>query len=237
MQQSGLLSEASGTGLRMPVAVRAVALAQLSRTEDVSEVRLEFARHLLHRAGEMRLLLAWSGAGTRVALVRGRRPVASDGLQHLCRATSLVHGAPAAVGLVALLGYPRASARLAAPGWITRSSAPPRQDPDGLERELLFASGLLELLSGNQAAAQLRLTGASQPGWPRAQERWQRAALGSLGIYRVLKRGARERDRTLRALSRFIERQAKSGARALLVVAQHDPDGAQQRAHSADPMG
>ncbi len=187
LAQSGLLSEASGTGLRMPVAVRAVVLAQLDRTEDVTEVRLEFARHLLHRAGEMRPLLAGAERERALRWFEKEDPSLQMAFSTFVERHRLFMARQL---LSAWWPYWVIRERLeAGRAWMDYTiERTARQDPDGLERELLFASGLLELLSGNQAAAQLRLTGASQPGWPRAQERWQRAALGSLGVYRVLKR-------------------------------------------------
>ena len=44
-------------GYSVPVTVREVALAQLNVQGSVAEVRLELARHILHRAAEMKLLL------------------------------------------------------------------------------------------------------------------------------------------------------------------------------------
>jgi ATP/maltotriose-dependent transcriptional regulator MalT len=55
-------------------------------------------------------------------------------------------------------------------------------NPDDLEQELLVASGLLELFSGNRAAARARSTASAKPGLEGAEDEWRGASLATLGL-------------------------------------------------------
>ncbi len=184
--ESGLMRGSPERGFRIPVAVREVALAQLNATGQVAAVRLELARYFLHRAIEMRSLLL--GADRERGLKWFELEEAS---LNIALGTFIErHRIYLARKLVSALwpywvirGRMRDGQKLL--NFVISSSAD--QDPDDLERELLFASGLIELLLGNIAPARARLVEASRPSCPRAQERWQRSALGALGIVRLQK--------------------------------------------------
>ena len=182
--KSGLVRGSPEFGYSVPVAVREVALAQLNDRGAVAEVRLEFARHLLHRATEMRTLLTGPDRERALRWFELEEPSLNLALgifierHRIYLARKLIS---------ALWPYWVVRGRMRnGRGWldfvISRTAD---QDPDDVERELLFASGLIELLLGNVSAARVRLAGASRPGCPHAQEHWQRAAVGALGVARV----------------------------------------------------
>ena len=176
---------------QLPTAVREVALAELNESGELSAIRLAYARHMLERATAFRDLLVGKERDSALAWFE----IEQSGLRLALGTFIQMRRSYLARKLVQSL-WPyfllRRNYRMGR-RWL--KLALEQFDPtngDDLEQELLVASGLLELYSGNRAAARARSTASARPGLEGAEEEWRGASLATLGLLAAL-RGEYER--------------------------------------------
>ncbi len=194
-------NELSHIRYQLPTAVREVALAELSESGELSAIRLAYARHMLERATGFRELLIGRLRDTALAWFE----IEQAGLRLALGTFIQMRRAYQARKLVQAL-WPyfllRRNYRMGR-RWLKLALEQfDPTNPDDLEQELLVASGLLELYSGNRAAARARSTASAKPGQDGAPDEWRGASLATLGLLAAL-RG--EFDRAIGLYRIFLE--------------------------------
>ena len=195
LTQGGLVTSSPSdldlTRYQLPTAVREVALAELNESGELSAIRLAYARYMIERATAFRELLVGNGRDSALAWFE----IEQAGLRLALGTFIQLRRSYLARKLVQSL-WPyfllRRNYRMGR-RWLKLALEQfDPTNPDDLEQELLVASGLLELYSGNRAAARARSTASARPGLEGAEEEWRGASLATLGLLAAL-RGEYER--------------------------------------------
>jgi ATP/maltotriose-dependent transcriptional regulator MalT len=175
----------------LPTAVREVALAELNDSGELSAIRLAYARHMLERATGFRELLVGRWRDSALAwfeLEQSSLRLALGTFIQMRRSFQARKLVQALWPYFLLRRNYRMGRR-----WLKLALEQfDPANPDELEQELLVASGLLELYSGNRAAARARSTTSARPSLESGQDEWRGASLATLGLLASL-RGEHQR--------------------------------------------
>jgi DNA-binding CsgD family transcriptional regulator len=214
MTQLGLIrtqtTEILAPRFEIPAATREIGLARLSASGELAHVRLAYSAHMLQRAAGVRDLLAGVRRNAALAWFEREYPGLRLAFGAFVQLNRVQHARDMAV---ALLPYWLLRRRFReARRWLTVAlelTGPPYSDD--IEQELLVALGLIELYSGNRAAARARSLAGARPGMPVPQTSWRAAALATLGML-AAQEGEFERAIGLYRVFLEASRSARDGA-------------------------